>query len=598
MPEYQLFILWERARYQQEKILADMREHFAIVKQYEMCWTPEIVSSNFTRFYGENLPSHSEKEQECGTGAFLLVVVLDENPRYEYRMTSHGRELVNAKMFDAKQRYRDWTGGGHKIHCSNSAAEFNHDITLLIGLNAEDFLRHISEQTTTDGGIESLSQDVVGANGWESLNQLLYVLNATVNYVVMRGEEWLTTGNACSEHGDVDILLTKRQSAIHILNGSFYCNPLHPHIQVMAAGKEYIFDLWECGQGAYDPYWERNMLAHRVLKNNYYALSDEDDFYCLLYHCLINKNKIPADYKVKLNQYKKQFAPGESDWSRVLADYLAAKSYVVMLENNADVDVHVDNQIIRTQVNRYGTLRKRLCEEVDGQLYLSAVYEKHDSFVKKGTPWLIDNEARFLKDLQDDSHFPHILAEGEDNGEKWIEISRINGCNVLEFFKSTHKHNTVRNVKAFVSEGIQILRVLRDKNIIHRDIMPRNILLSQSEGKLRVGIIDFGWSIYKTELSNTVTPFELGGKYALPDKSSDIYSFAVILKELWPHVQGVQNVVEQLRQGEALENITLHLTCRDCGTLFLIRHRILYRIVAKLYHKYKQHKRKYNPINH
>lgn len=596
MPEYQLFILWERARYQQEHILADMREHFAIVKQYEICWTPEMVSSNFTRFYGENLPSHSEKEQECGTGAFLLVVVRDENPRYEYRMTSHGRELVNAKMFDAKQRYRDWTGGGHKIHCSNSAAEFNHDITLLIGLNAEDFLRHISEQTTTDGGIESLSQDVVGANGWESLDQLLYVLNATVNYVVMRGEEWLRSDQPSTEHGDIDLLLTKRQSAIYILNGTFYCNPQHPHILVSIAGKEYIFDLWEYGQGAYDPYWERNMLAHRVLKNGYYVLSDEDDFYCLLYHCLINKNKISADYESKLNRYKQQFAPSDDDWYRILVHYLASQSYVVMLNNDVGIDVHTENPILHMYTNKYGVLRKRLCEEVDGQLYLSAVYEKEDSFVKKGTPWLIKNEERFLRDLHNESYFPHVLAAGEDNDERWIEISRIPGCNVSEFFKSNY-NNTIKNVKSFISEGIQILRILRDKNIIHRDLIPRNMLLSQSDGSLHVGIIDFGWSIDKSELSTAVTPFELGGTYASPNKSSDVYSYIVILKEFWPHVQGVQRVMEQMKQGMAFEDISLDFTLRDYGTLFLMRHYRLYRRMAKLYRKYKQYKHRYNHIN-
>lgn len=584
-PEYQLFILWEKARYQQEKILADMREHFTVLKQYEITWTPELVSGDFTRFYGENLPSHSEKEQECGTGAFLLIVVRDGNPQYEYRQTSHGRELVNAGMFDAKARYREWTGGGHKIHCSNSPVEFNHDITLLLGINAEDFITRLSEQKRVDNGIESLSQDVVGANGWDGLDQLLYVLNATVNYVVMRGEEWLRSDQPSTEHGDIDLLLTKRQSAIYILNGTFYCNPQHPHILVSIAGKEYIFDLWEYGQGAYDPYWERNMLAHRVLKNGYYVLSDEDDFYCLLYHCLINKNKISADYESKLNRYKQQFTPSDDDWYRILVHYLASQSYVVMLNNDVGIDVHTENPFIHTYTNKYGVLRKRLCEEVDGQLYLSAVYEKEDSFVKKGTPWLIKNEERFLRDLHSESYFPHILAAGEDNDERWIEMSRIPGNDVLTFFKKDVYHNSARNIRAFIKECIELLRALRDKNIVQRDMMPQNILVSQSGGNLHVGVIDFGWSVYNSELSEAITPVDLGGKYASKDKSSDVYSFSIILKKIWPHIQAVQSVVTQLRQNEELEDIQVSFTWRDYATLLLMRHKRIYRKVAQIYRK-------------
>ena len=35
---------------------------------------------------------------------------------------------MNSILFDKKQLYRKWTGGGHKVHTSNSEEESFHDI--------------------------------------------------------------------------------------------------------------------------------------------------------------------------------------------------------------------------------------------------------------------------------------------------------------------------------------------------------------------------------------------------------------------------------------------------------------------------------------
>ena len=38
-----------------------------------------------------------------------------------------------------KEKFRDLTGGGHKIHSTNSPLETNHDLTLLLGINYNDY---------------------------------------------------------------------------------------------------------------------------------------------------------------------------------------------------------------------------------------------------------------------------------------------------------------------------------------------------------------------------------------------------------------------------------------------------------------------------
>ena len=58
-----------------------------------------MVANNFTRFYGVKLDNGSFKEKECGTGNFLLILLLDKKPVYKETQTSRGPEVVNLNLF-------------------------------------------------------------------------------------------------------------------------------------------------------------------------------------------------------------------------------------------------------------------------------------------------------------------------------------------------------------------------------------------------------------------------------------------------------------------------------------------------------------------
>ena len=100
--ELHIIIIWQNARYKEKEIIQDIQQHLCISECIEVEWSPENVASNFTRFYGVKLPNRSFKEKECGRGKFLLLTVLDENPKYEFTETSRGFELVNKNIFELK----------------------------------------------------------------------------------------------------------------------------------------------------------------------------------------------------------------------------------------------------------------------------------------------------------------------------------------------------------------------------------------------------------------------------------------------------------------------------------------------------------------
>lgn len=297
--EVHLFIIWENARNRERDIIKDIKNNFNILKVYEITWSKDKFSENLTRFYGTNLPKNSSKEKHCGNGEFLLVLVEDLNPIYIERKTSRGTEVVNSRMFDSKQKYRDWTGGGHKIHGTNSVLESNHDLTLLIGQNTDDFKENNFEKHSKP---TAANLDLIGSHGWKSMKELFYVLNNTVNYVVLRNFEGLPSYNL-KNHGDIDFLTDNYMNMKWIVNGEkVFKKKYRVHHKVKIGTEEVYYDIRVVGDKYYDKRWQQNILKHRILeKNCFYTPDPETYFYTLLYHAVVHKKQISEDYIERLS---------------------------------------------------------------------------------------------------------------------------------------------------------------------------------------------------------------------------------------------------------------------------------------------------------
>ena len=214
MEEVHLFIIWQNALDKKQEILEDINKNFEILRIYQIEWSKEIFSENLSRFYGTNLPAGCGKEQHCGNGPFLLIIVKDKISKYETRATSKGDQIVNVHMFDKKTYYRELTGGGHKIHATNSQEETNHDITLLLGVSVEDFLK----QDLSNKEIIELKQDLFGAHGWNDAKEMFYALNNCVNYALLRNFETLPEEIYVNKHNDIDVICTSYEDCAYVLN--------------------------------------------------------------------------------------------------------------------------------------------------------------------------------------------------------------------------------------------------------------------------------------------------------------------------------------------------------------------------------------------
>lgn len=334
--EVHLFIIWEKGRIKEKEIINDIRNNFEVLSIRYITWTKKKFSENLTRFYGQNLPSSSQKVKECGIGEFVLVVVRDNNPLYLPRKTTKGVKFVNVNVFDRKEMYRYWTGGGNKVHATNSEAEVNHDLTLLTGYNAADFMKHFHN---SDNKIVVEKKDLIGAFEWNSFSQLLYTLNNCIEYVILRNFEELPENIIVGEHGDVDFL-TSNLHQFELIANSIKVSIFKFRVReiVNISGKKIYCDIRYSGDNYYCLKWEKDILSNRILNERGFYIPDTINlFYSLLYHTLIHKTIIADDYKEKLyfyaNKINLQFPiinfENRSNCVIYLEDYLKSNGYSI-----------------------------------------------------------------------------------------------------------------------------------------------------------------------------------------------------------------------------------------------------------------------------
>ncbi len=155
--ELNLFIIWNNARNKEQEILNDIAQNYEIRQVYNITWSKDLFADNLTRFYGKKLPKNCKKQQECGTDAFLLVVVHDLHPAV--------KNNLNGNIISSKYQYRQWTGGGHLIHAADNQQEAEENLLFLLGATAQEFEQN--HPKPWDGKIIDLKRNITGAENWK-----------------------------------------------------------------------------------------------------------------------------------------------------------------------------------------------------------------------------------------------------------------------------------------------------------------------------------------------------------------------------------------------------------------------------------------------
>lgn len=161
--------------------------------------------------------------------------------------------------------------------------------------------------------------------------------------------------------------------------------------------------------------------------------------------------------------------------------------------------------------------------------FLKQEFSEDSSFVTK-----FRAEAQSAAGLEH-PNIVNIYDVGSENGLYYIVMEYVEGITLKTYIEKKGQ----LSFKESASIAIQVARGIEaahNKNIIHRDIKPQNIIIS-TDGKVKV--TDFG--IAKATSSNTISSDVMGSvHYASPEQArngfvdgrSDIYSLGIVMFEM------------------------------------------------------------------
>ena len=446
-----------------DDILNDLKKKFELLEVYEVNWSPEFFSDNMSRFYGVNLPPGAFKANQHDFGPFLLCIIEDKNPIYGNRETAKGETHVNINTFDAKQTYRSWTGGGNNIHASNTEEETEHDLVLLLGKNLKDIRNSLPQ--AWNGKIKSIDSDLVGSKGWKNTSQLFYVLNATVNYLVLRNFENISdlhVQNNVWGDSDIDILTNQVEQIRFITNAKKILEEKNQEFHLVMIANNNV--LLHVGEQYYDPKWANDILNRKVLsQHGFYTPNDEDHFYSLLYRGLVQKPMVPDDYierlvslssKLKINNLTRESFSTYDVVIEILDAYMRKMGYEYMPR---DYSVFYNSETVDFAITKRE--HRMFREKLETKNWLEAAAEVY----YQNKPWayeMIVNQSRadflFLLDIKKDDL---ALVIGADLGQIAIPLSRF--CNVIaiendpdriEIMKIIAKQENRNNIQFLMSD--------------------------------------------------------------------------------------------------------------------------------------------------
>ncbi len=563
--ELQFFIIWEYGRFREKEILADIASHFEILECFDILWSPECAINSFCRLYSSKKRQGEWRAKERGVGRFLLVTVWDDNPVYELAEAFSGFEVANTNMLKLKKRYRSWSNikTSNLVHSSTTCKETDRDLTLILGKNSADYLASL--KGPWDGSFVKMEQDMLGAKGWNSLEEVFYVLNNTVNYVVMRNFEGLPGNFDPSIHKDIDLLTDEREKLLLFLNPPDV-DPFNsrPQVKVNINGQWVLWDTRCVGDDYYCKQWEHDMLESKVLSpGNVYVMNEEHYFYSLVYHALVHKKSIAEDYFAKAEKLLKSLPSGTGTeigvfseifdfYFALLDEYMKRKHYVFCRSvyrganyNQVVVDTlqtaeRLEKKFGLTQVkpiriaSRTGITGESL---KDCRTYYQAWLNGRKIFIKhSGYAGTHKTEFGFCNQLNEinETNFPKALFYSDVEHYRCVGIDYLEGISLRDKiaggdFSPSEKKNVILQLK-------EIAKNLMETGIVHRDIHSDNLLIMKNG---QVKLIDFGWAVdhgrYEECRAVRKNPFlfnrirfRLAGKY----RSDDIFSIMKILEEI------------------------------------------------------------------
>lgn len=524
------FIIWPNAMSKETFIINDLKKSFKIKRFFKINWTQEEFLKNLYVFYAsmdaakldtityKNMISNKVKIN--GFGVFDVLVIKDDSPIIEHTKTIGGECDANKNIYEKKTYYRSLTKPGYKIHSSNNTQETNRDLLSLFNMTVDEFEKTYTGYNEKPIIYTNKSRGAKG--GFDNIYDFFKVLNNNIKYCVLRGFEELPEKYP-TDGGDIDILVEDKRFFKYLTDAKKVHQEIYRiQYEVSINGTPVKIDVRNVGDDYYCKKWEEDILSRRVEKNGIFVPYEEDYKFSLLYHCLLQKNKIDSKYDKIFKSFG--FIGDTDTLIDKLSSFMVSKMYEYVKPSDKKVITNETNICKLT-----GKKIKTLGGILNGKKYtfIDSVYERTNTFIKYGISEVINNEYKILYGLGD-SRFPKIVSYGTDGKFSKFEMTRVYGVR-LDKLKQSKNFLDINSDKIF-NNLLDILMTLLNNNIIHRDIIGHNILVNTKT--LETGLIDFGWGEYIDNMDKGLNPTP-EKKYRPDDGFSDCYAMGVVIDDIF-----------------------------------------------------------------
>ena len=196
---------------------------------------------------------------------------------------------------------------------------------------------------------------------WSNLYEFFEFLNKNFDYVVLRNWEQYPSEKILNEEDDIDILCYDKMELVNAIGGvPLYHRFNRCNYRVKIGNDNIRMDIRYIGDGYYCKRWEERLLERRVLsENSFYVLNNEDYFYSLLYHVLVQKPELsPAYYeKLKTMSDDERRFHSEEELLLMLHDYMEEYNFYVEYPSDCAVflnrkNIHDGKLTVKRNVTR------------------------------------------------------------------------------------------------------------------------------------------------------------------------------------------------------------------------------------------------------